>query len=243
MCPYDRGVVMVFSWILAVALLAAPPDSTLLSEEAPSNVMVALHDADRQLAFVDNCLELRLHDPANDDYAQRARRYSQVERSLYEIWSRPKGDLLIDRPRPRAAKCSRTNIRVALLAADVRLSRAEQGFATATAALRSGVWIGPLHLCRETVRDARVDRREDRPETESWDGDDPHLSIALRPAATKAYAIITRRHLGSLLAVRLEGEVISQPRTNEPITEGLFYLTGPEIGVLERAAKGALGPC
>ncbi|MET3825119.1 preprotein translocase subunit SecD [Sphingomonas sp. PvP055] len=113
----------------------------------------------------------------------------------------------------------------------------------ATVALRSGVWIGPLHLCHETVRDARVDRQEGRPEAENWDGNDGHLSIMLKPAAAKAYATITRRHLGSPMAVRLGGELISRPRMNVPITEGLFYLTGPEIGVLEDAAKEALGPC
>nr|WP_277971295.1 hypothetical protein [Sphingomonas echinoides] len=234
---------MVFSWGIAAALLGAPPDLTVLSEQAPSDVVAALHDADRQLAFVDNCLERHFHDPADDDYAQRALRYSQIERSLYEIWSRPKGDLLIDHPTRRRARCLRTNIRAALLAADAGLLRAEQGFETATVALRSGVWMGPLHLCRETVSDARVDRRADRTEAENWDGNDPHLLIALRPAAAKAYATITRRHLGTLMAVRLGGEVVSRPRINVPITNGRFYLTGPEIELLDRAVWAALGPC
>lgn len=243
MCPYDRGVVMVFSWGIAAALLGAPPDLTVLSEQAPSDVVAALHDADRQLAFVDNCLERHFHDPADDDYAQRAQRYSQIERGLCEIWSCPKADVLIDQPPRRRARCSRTNIQAARLAADAGLLRAEQGFETATVALRSGVWMGPLHLCRETVSDARVDRRADRTEAENWDGNDGHLSIMLKPAAAKTYATMTRRHLGSLMAVRLGGEVISRPRMNEPIADGRFYFTGPEIRALERAATMALGAC
>jgi preprotein translocase subunit SecD len=55
---------------------------------------------------------------------------------------------------------------------------------------------------------------------------EPVISIAFSPAGTKAFADFTRDHFGHMLAVVLDGELLTAPRIASPILDGKGILPG-----------------
>lgn len=57
-------------------------------------------------------------------------------------------------------------------------------------------------------------------------GHGPVVEFVLRPDGTRTFANFTSNHKGDILAIVLDGHIISAPRINEPITEGKGEIYG-----------------
>jgi len=98
-----------------------------------------------------------------------------------------------------------------------------------------GLWIGPIHLCRDTVEGA-VAGVADR-------GPYPTLTITLRADLRPELQRETGRLVGSAMPVRLDGKLISEPIVLEPLTAGVLALAGQSEEETE-AMQAAVGePC
>jgi preprotein translocase subunit SecD len=95
------------------------------------------------------------------------------------------------------------------------------------------LWIGPIHLCRDSV--ATASRLRDP------DGS-PALLVTMAPAAQKRFAQLTAERVGGTLAIRLDGRILSEPLINEPILRGRAQISGMS-GDVKAAARAARGPC
>ncbi|MFZ1741602.1 MAG: hypothetical protein WAT93_02045 [Pontixanthobacter sp.] len=99
----------------------------------------------------------------------------------------------------------------------------------------SGVWIGDLKLCAETVK--RVS-----------DGFDevrglPLVAIRFRPEAGKRIAEMTSALVGQRLEVTINGSVISAPTVAEPVTGGEIQLLALPDGAYADIDAYAKIPC
>jgi preprotein translocase subunit SecD len=54
------------------------------------------------------------------------------------------------------------------------------------------------------------------------------VTVTLTPAGRETFALLTESHVGDIVAVVVDGEVITAPRINEPIGSGTFELQGQQ---------------
>lgn len=99
-----------------------------------------------------------------------------------------------------------------------------------------GLWIGPIHVCRETG--ARVAVAADL-------AGGPTVTILLGPDGQAQLARETARLAGTALSVRLDGRVLLEPIVREAITGGMLQLSGlsaKDAAAIEAAALRACLP-
>lgn len=74
----------------------------------------------------------------------------------------------------------------------------------------------------------------------------PTLAMGFDDEAARELAELTTRHIGERVIVTLEGQVVTDPIIQEPITGGSIVITGvdtvAEIERIERAARGRCTP-
>lgn len=102
--------------------------------------------------------------------------------------------------------------------------------ASARGAGGRGLWVGPIHVCRDAAQVITgTDRRGEATAT-----------ITLRPELRARLERETGRRVGRPMPVRLNGRTISAPTVMEPLTAGVVMLYGPTQRDAEaiRAAAG-----
>jgi len=92
-----------------------------------------------------------------------------------------------------------------------------------------------MRLCEASVKSVSVGVNQ-------YTGE-PVAFITLNDEEKVAFGKLTRRDRGKLLAVTLNGDVISSPRIEETIDGGIFEISGPEKVILERLVSAALSVC
>lgn len=97
-----------------------------------------------------------------------------------------------------------------------------------------GLWIGPLHLCRDAVADAVVEA-----DTVGM----PLLTLTLKPELHDWLRRKTESRVGRRLPLRPGGRLVSEPIVREPLTGGAIQLSGASGKEVEAMRKAALGPC
>lgn len=100
---------------------------------------------------------------------------------------------------------------------------------------RSGLWVGPIHLCRDTVSDSAVSDAEEGPL--------PSLVVTLRPELRAELQRETERRVASTMPIRLDGKLISEPMVHEPITGGVLALSGTSAQETDAIQAAIRGPC
>ena len=98
-----------------------------------------------------------------------------------------------------------------------------------------GLWIGPIHACRDTAESAVAD-----------DADHGHfveLIVTLRPSLRAQLQRETERLVGSAMPIRLDGKLISEPIVREPLTGGVLSLAGGSAEEAEAIRAAIARPC
>jgi hypothetical protein len=98
-----------------------------------------------------------------------------------------------------------------------------------------GLWIGPIHACRDTA-ESRLDDSKDQSPFAS-------LIVTLRPQWRAQLQRETERLVGSAMPVRLDGKVISAPIVLEPLTGGVLSLAGASEAETEAIQAAIRQPC
>jgi preprotein translocase subunit SecD len=96
-----------------------------------------------------------------------------------------------------------------------------------------GLWVGPIHLCRDSVSSAAA--------AADLDGA-PAVTVTLAPEASARLRRETARLIDKPMPVRLDGRVIVAPFVREPITGGVLQLAGlarRDAQAIEAAARRA----
>lgn len=96
-----------------------------------------------------------------------------------------------------------------------------------------GLWIGPVHVCRNSIETASAIRDPDGSRA---------LLVTLEPAAGQLLARATAGRVGRKLPIRLDGRTLSEPVINEPILGGRAQVSGLAEDV-DAAARAAREPC
>jgi hypothetical protein len=204
--------------------------------DPPATVVSAWAEAARAFDVVDQCDETSRQLGFETRHKEITNRYYAALRRAKGIWGNTLSDgaehaTLTVEP----AVCRPANILQAMKEAELALDNEDGAFANVTVRMASGAWVGPLMLCQETVLSAE-------PGFEAIAGQ-PMVLVTLQPGFAGALGSITARSIESPLAIRLDGEVISEPMVYEKIDGGRFQVTGPELTVLERLSDAVGRPC
>ncbi len=97
-----------------------------------------------------------------------------------------------------------------------------------------GLWMGPIHLCRDTVESIvpGVDRIGSLT-----------LAVKLAPALHSTLQRETAMRVTRPLFLTLGGKILTAPYVQEPITGGVIVLTGPLLREMNALQRAAAGPC
>lgn len=98
-----------------------------------------------------------------------------------------------------------------------------------------GLWVGPIHLCRDTVLASKVSDTEEGPF--------PSLVVTLRPDLRDELRRETERRVARTMPIRLDGRVISEPVVHEPITGGVLAIAGTSADETEAIQDAVRRPC
>jgi hypothetical protein len=225
---------------LAVLLLLAGTEGESPAGDAgidpPATIVSAWADATRAVDIVGQCDETSRRIGLEKRYTAITRRYYAALLRARGIWGNTVADgvdyaMLTAQP----VVCRRASILQAMDRADRALDNEDRAFAEATVRMTSGAWVGPLMLCRDTVAGAERG-------FEALAGR-PMVLVKLRPGVAAIFGAITGRSIETALAVRLDGEIISEPMVFERIDGGWFQVSGPEWPVLERFKNAVGRPC
>lgn len=102
-------------------------------------------------------------------------------------------------------------------------------------AAETGLWIGDIALCAETVSDASISINETIPDT--------FINLKLTDDAAKRLYELTRRSVGQSISIRVDGEVLSEPNIWEPIPDGEIQITGIELATMDKIIAATQRPC
>lgn len=103
------------------------------------------------------------------------------------------------------------------------------------AGAKSGLWFGPVHLCRDTVAEAVAG-------IEDYSGQ-PTLTLTLASGLQPRLQRATARKVHRTIKIRLDGRVMQEPRVHEPITGTSLRLSGFSREEAEQIRAAALRPC
>lgn len=82
----------------------------------------------------------------------------------------------------------------------------------------TGVWVGDLKLCRETV--LRVGRHA------NWQSGERVLKVTLQQEAASRFARMTAGLIGKHLEIRVNGKLVASPIILQSVSGGSFEITG-----------------
>jgi len=100
---------------------------------------------------------------------------------------------------------------------------------------KSGLWFGPVHLCRDTVAEAVAG-------IEEYSGQ-PTLTLILASGLQPRLQRATARKVHRTISIRLDGRVVQEPRVREAITGTSLRLAGFSREETERLRAAALRAC
>lgn len=194
-----------------------------------------LRRADRALNFADNCIQ-DLPDPGQQAaLAARQRAAWSVLDLAQGIWGDRFLDVALEEPETRRPRCNSDDVVRALQDVDTALAQAAASIRRHAAPLRDGSWIGPFHLCRDTVESASL-------ATDDLTGRTA-VSITLKPVFATMVADITAARVNMRLPLRVDGDIL----VNVPIVERMqgrsLRITGVTESTLEAARAAITGPC
>lgn len=195
--------------------------------DMPRELKAALAEADEQLAFAMPCSDDHPKFGFDEQLALRDKRLANAQEDAAQIWDPPREEFLDpDRP-PRA--CTKAAVTAAIMQTDRALDTATARFTEATADLQSGVWLGPIKLCRANVVSA--DRgKESRFNYEM-------LSIRFTSSASALFKRISDSRINRRIAFRVDGKVVSSPTIFEPMLGSAFQIIDPDPDILDRARE------
>lgn len=202
----------------------APTSAHVGFLEPPVGMKANLSLALAQINIVGECAALRPKVGFEEEFEQRQAAYLGAERTARSIWGKvvqPDYGLSNDHP----ATCSEQSVTTALREADKALAAHRGLFSETTATMSRGIWIGPMRLCQGMVKQATL--------SSGTIGNQPILEIELDRIAWPALSEITSRAVNGELAVRMNGNVILQPRVHEALESGQLALTGPNLETLK----------
>lgn len=217
-------------WIAATAsvfILATKPEALLQIGEP-------LGRAERALAFAGSCVQDSTDSEEENALSARERAVRAAATLAEGIWGGRFPGIAPEEPRT-SLPCSSRNVAEALNEADAAVAEAVGLIDQHSTPLRHGSWIGPLHLCRESV--ARASMTQDALTGQVA------VSITLRDDAASLLADITATRIDMPLPHRIDGKVVGQPMINERLTSPSFQMTGAEESILRRAVKAMEEPC
>ena len=102
-------------------------------------------------------------------------------------------------------------------------------------AAETGLWIGDIALCSDTVSDAKISNDEAISE--------PVFNLKLTGDAAKRLAELTRRSVGKSISIRIDGVGLSEPNIWEPIYNGEIQITGIEPTDMDKIIAATQRPC
>jgi preprotein translocase subunit SecD len=199
----------------------------------PQDALQALHQARSAIGFVDDCR----NDGPHPDFDAKAdlldERYHDAEDRLTSIWGTG-ATASIAFPEPVHRRCTRANILAAITEAERAFADHDLLFAAAIAPMSQGVWLGSLHLCKDSVAEATIGEDELTQQ--------PELTFHLEPVARGPLTLLTANSVGRRLALRLDGRLVVSPGVNQSIREWIA-INGSDAGELERIRTASLAPC
>lgn len=129
---------------------------------------------------------------------------------------------------PLPPNCARAVSTLALLSL-------AHGPAAAATEANSGLWFGPVHLCRDTVVEAVAG-------IEEYSGQ-PTLTLTLAAGLQPRLQRATARKVSRTIKIRLDGRVVQEPRVREPITGTSLRLAGFSREETEQLRAASLRAC
>ena len=97
------------------------------------------------------------------------------------------------------------------------------------------MWIGPIHVCRDTAQSTVPGTENHSPLA--------NVIITLKPELRAILQRETERLVGSAMPIRLDGRVISEPIVHEPISGGVLSLAGTSEEETEAIQSAIRQPC
>ncbi len=217
---------------LAVTLLAT--SDWKVGVDGPFTIGKSLAEARKFLGFAGECIELHPKLRLEAEYQRREEHYYAALNQAEGIWGN-QVDAPTSQSRLRPQRCSKQTVVTALRQVDLILDAETLLFRQRTSGIERGVWIGPLKLCRDTVRS--TERGLDT------DTGQPRLLMKLTKEAGISFASITSQSINRRLPVRLNGVIISSPTVFERMEEGSLQIIGPESAVLDSVRAIIGGAC
>jgi hypothetical protein len=214
----------------APALLSAPAPPPF-PQTMPGEILTAMASTQAALADVSVCFgEGAAVTPARLDALDN--RMRALSARAAGIWGAQQ-QLMVMSAATTVPKCTGGGP-VSLTRAGERLAILEAKLNAVTAPLQTGVWLGSMPLCRfgPVAHELLVDRYTAQ----------PSLIIKLHPDAAGDLAALTGRQIGSALALRAGGRIVTEPVINEAITGGQIQISRPDQLALNRLSA-ALKSC
>lgn len=209
---------------IAAALQAAAPVTVL---ELPSHLNAQFAVAVADLEFAGGCIEAHPNRRLDAEYQIISNRHEFDRMWAEKVWGTIEiGMGAEDYPDPPAA-CTQAKVKAALQRAVTASDRARRSVEQATEPLKQGAWIGALRLCRDTVSRTEIGQEILSAE--------PAVTLTLTATGRAAFADLTRRSVGTRLAIRVDGKIVSEPMVNEPIESGVLQLPARNAATLDRA--------
>lgn len=206
---------MDFSAIAATLLLFSAAAVSPPPADLPDALVEAQQSADR----AEHCLPA--DDPAPHAYlAEKNGRLSRLTRQVEGLWGLRPSDVDSARVRRAATDCD------AARQAERRIARLAAIVDRQTATMTDGAWIGTLPLCRF----GRVDARPGFDDQMGL----PIVNLRFDAPLARAFGELTAGRIGRLLAIRVDGRVVTEPVVNERIDGGEIQISG--IGTVQESA-------
>lgn len=137
---------------------------------------------------------------------------------------------------PRAvAACNDDDMRALASQAKNDISAYEQALQPYVDILRQGLWIGNIQLCQGTIQSAVLDVHEY--------SNEPAVNVHMNDSAATAFAQLTRKSVGNMLAIRFNGKILSTPVIHEQIPGGQAQITGMDRRDATAIVETATAPC
>lgn len=204
-----------------------------IDQGVPPEILSSLREIRQRLDFAEECI---YYNPDLEDrYLNLEGRYFTGTFDAFGTWG---GDPDYDHTEwawKFPATCRRQDESKALMELEAALDEFSQLYRTLTLPMdQLGLWIGPLKVCRDYVREIDI---------ESDEFDRPALIVNLTIEAGSYWAEITGRSVNKQLYVRLDGTVKTKPYIFERIESNGFRITGLDQEDSARAAALATSPC
>ncbi|OQW73951.1 MAG: hypothetical protein BVN32_13415 [Proteobacteria bacterium ST_bin14] len=224
----------VANLLLGLGMLSMAVPIERLPQDSVQDLPTVLLTVEASLEQMADCLHRhpnkRLEDRLDELYQRQARAVGNFE----EVW----GHVETNEPPVQIAfngACNTKRIEAQLASATASLTLFYEKLRQALKPRKQGLWVGNLHLCRTTVKEAEI-------LPNAAFGQDA-LAIKLNPRAAEAWEALTGRAANVRLNISLDGTSIARPNVNEANSTGQLWIAGPPSATLVRAREVAMDAC